>query len=325
MRRPCVALVICLLLFGSHLAAQTKTETPKQPDKKKILAGPIPGYKHRNIEGFDVLLHAKVLEHENDPDFKRKPLDVLELELNTITRSLPPRTVNVLHGIVIWVEWDDTSDPEHGVAVAKYYGVWGNRAMWSLSNDKHPLKANNVEIISLKSLAKEHQPGVKLERCVILHELSHAVHLQLFGPENPHVKAAYRQAMERKLYDEAEDVYGKKRKPYARVNDREYFAELSCAYLNKLHYFPFNREDLKKHDPTGYEMMKATWGTPKQIDAAVKIEAEKAATKRLDKAKRLQTDKKTEEACTTLEKLLEFYPQSKAAAEAKPLLEKLKK
>jgi hypothetical protein len=324
MHRLFVALFACLFLSSLGLQAQTKTDAAKQPDKKKILAGPIPGYKHRNIEGFDVLLHAKVLEHENDAAFKRKPLDVLELELNTITRALPPRTVKVLHGIVIWVEWDETDDPDYGAAIAKYYGVWGNRAMWSLSNDKHPLKANNIEIISLKSLTKEHQPGIKLERCVILHELSHAVHLQLFGPDNPHVKAAYRQAMERKLYDEAEDVYGKKRKPYARVNDREYFAELSCAYLNKLHYFPFNREDLKKHDPTGYKMMEATWGTPKQIDAAVKVEVENAATRRLDKAKRLQAEKKPEEACTTLERLLEFYPGSKAAAEAKPLLEKLK-
>jgi hypothetical protein len=324
MRRSFVALLCFLFLSSLAAPAQTKTDAAKQPDKKKILAGPIPGYKHRNVEGFDVLLHSKVLDHANDAEFKRKPLDVLELELNTITRALPPRTVNVLHGIVIWVEWDDTDDPDYGKSVAKYYGVWGNRALWSLSNDKHPLKANNVEIVSLKSLTKEHQPGVKLERCVILHELSHAVHLQLFGPDNPHVKAAYRQAMERKLYDEAEDVYGKKRKPYARVNEKEYFAELTCAYLNKLHYFPFNRDDLKKHDAMGYKMMEATWGTTKQIDAAVKIESEKAATKRLDKAKRLQMDKKTEEACSTLEKLLEFYPQSKAAADAKPLLEKLK-
>src|SRR5262249_32620230 len=254
-------------------------------------------------------LQSKVLDNADYPKFKRKPLDVLELELNTITRVLPPRTVQVLRGIVIWVEWDDVDDPDHGFAVAKYYGVWGSRALWSLTENKHPLKANNVEIISLKSLTREHQPGVKQERCVILHELSHAVHLQLFGPDNPHIKTAYRQAMERGLYDEAENVNGRKIKPYARANEKEYFAELSCAYLNKLHYFPFNRDDLKKHDPTGYKMMEATWGTPRQIDAAVKIESEKAAAKRLEKAKRLQLDQKTEEASATLEKLLEYYPK----------------
>jgi hypothetical protein len=324
MHRLFVALFACLFLSSPDLPAQPKIDASKQPDKKKLLAGLIPGYKHQKIEGFDVLLSNKVLEHADDPAFKRKPLAVLELELNTITRSLTPREVKVLHGIIVWVEWDDQDDPDYGRAIAKYYGVWGSGALWSLRQGKHPGKANNIEIISLRALTREHQPGIKLERCVILHEMSHAVHLQLFGSDNSHIKAAYRQAMDRKLYDEAEDVYGKKIKPYARANEKEYFAELSCAYLNKLHYFPFNRQDLKKHDPAGYKMMEATWGTPKQIDALVKVENEKAATKRLERAKRLQVDKKTDEACTTLEKLLEYYPQSKAAAEAKPLLEKLK-
>jgi hypothetical protein len=322
-------LLACPLLLASSLdlTAQTKADASKQaaPDKKKLLAGPVPGYKHRNIEGFDVLLHSKVLEHADDAKYKRKPLDVLELELNTITRSLPPNTVQLLRSIIIWVEWDDTEDPDYNAAVAKYYGVWGDRALWSLRNDKHPGKANNIEIISLKSLTREHQPGVKLERCVILHELSHAVHLHIYKPNNPYIKAAYTQAMERKLYDEAEDVYGKKRRPYARVSEKEYFAELSCAYLNKLHYYPFNSDDLKKHDPMGYKMMEATWGTHKQIDASVKIENEKAASRRLEKAKGMRQNKKTEEARAALGKLIEFYPTSKAATEAKALQEKWNK
>src|SRR5262249_37119699 len=203
-------------------------------------------------------------------------------------------------------------------------GVWGDRALWSLRNDKHPLKANNVEIISLKSLTREHQPGVKQERCVILHELSHAVHLHLMTRFDADIKAAYRQALERGLYDQALNVYGKKVRPYARTNDKEYFAELSCAYLNKLDYFPFDRDDLKKHDPTGYKMMEATWGSRRQIDAAVKAESEKAAARKLAAAKKLQADKKTEEAIAALEKLIEYYPSSKATTEAKTLLGKLK-
>jgi hypothetical protein len=325
MRRLLAILCAVFLASGVDVVAQTKTETPKQtgPDKKKLLSGPVPGYKHRNIEGFDVFLHGKVLEHADDQEFKRKPLDVLELELNTITRSLPPNTVRLLRGILIWVEWDDTENQYYDKAVALYYGVLGNRALWSLQTGAHPGKANNVEIISLKKLTREHQPGVKLERCVILHELSHAVHSQLFGQNNPTIKAAYKQAMERKLYDEAEDVYGRKIKPYARTNDHEYFAELSCAYLNRLHYYPFNRDDLKKHDLTGFKMMEATWGTHKQIDASVKIENEKAASRRLEKAKGLQQNKRTEEARAALEKLREFYPASKAAGEAKALLDKM--
>lgn len=319
MQRLCVQTVISLGILTLPLWGQAK------PDKKKTLASPIPGYTHRVIEGFDVLIQDAVIEHDKDEKTKRKPTDVLELELGTITRVMPPRCVQVLRSIIVWVDWDDEDDPDHGRAVAKYYGVWGNRALWSLNRSKNPLKANNVEIISMKSLTREHQPDVKLERCVILHELAHAVHLHLFGPDNPTIKAAYKQAMERKLYDEAEDVYGKKIKPYARTNEKEYFAELSCAYLNKLDYFPFNRDDLKRHDPTGFKMMEATWGTPKQIDAALKTENEKVATKKLGAAKNKQSDGKKADAITALEKLIEYYPNTRAATEAKPLLEKLKK
>jgi hypothetical protein len=338
MSRLVILLCVGVVASSFDVDAQTKTEPPKQPtvDKKKLLAGPVPGYKHRSIEGFDVFLSSKVLEHADDADYKRKPLDVLELELNTITRSLPPNTVRLLRGIVIWVEWDDTQNPHYDSAIAVYYGVMGNVALWSLQKGAPPGKANNVEIISLKKLTGEHQPDVKFERCVILHELSHAVHSQLFGPNNATIKAAYKQAMDRKLYDEAEDVYGRRMKPaYAATNDHEYFAELSCAYLNKLHYFPtagnqkkhepFTAPDLKKHDPTGYKMMEATWGTHKQIDAGVKIENEKAATRRLDKAKGLQQSKKTEEALAALGRLIEYYPTSKAATEAKTLQEKWNK
>jgi hypothetical protein len=139
------------------------------------------------------------------------------------------------------------------------------------------------------------------------------------------ITAAYRQAMDRGLYDRAVNVYGKKIKPYARANDKEYFAELSCAYLNKLDYFPFNRDDLKRHDPAGYKLMELTWGSPKQIATAVRIESEKAAARKLAAAKKMQTEKKTEEAAAALVKLVEYYPNSKVTAEAKALLEKLQK
>ncbi len=325
-------------LATSRSAAQDKPGG-KVPTKEKLLAQAIPGYKHRVIEGFDLLLNSEVLEHNDDKEYKRKPLDVLELELGTINRSLPPRPVNALRTVVIWVEWHDKEDPDLARGVlAKYYGVWGNAPLWALTKGKHPWKANNIEIINMKSLTAEHQPGVKFERCVILHELSHAVHLQLFGPENPHIKAAYQQAMNRGLYDEATDVYGRKiKKPYASVNEKEYFAELSCAYLNKLHYFPnmrddlkkhdpavYTRDDLKKHDPAGYKMMELTWGTPKQIDAALKAEGERVATRRIAAAKKLQVEGKTEEARATLQKLVEHYPSAMATAEAKRLLEKWK-
>ena len=92
-----------------------------------------------------------------------------------------------------------------------------------------PGQGNAVTILSLRSLAAEHQPGTDSGRCVTLHELAHAFHYHVVGTDNPQVKETYRQAMERKLYDPA---------LYVATNEHEYFAELSCCYLKKLDYFP---------------------------------------------------------------------------------------
>lgn len=314
------ALSACLCLS----AALAQEKPP--PDKKKLLSEPVPGYKKLSIEGFDVLVHKDVLDHNDDARYERKPLDVLELELRTVGRSMQAKSVAVLRRLVIWVEWDDQEDPDYGSGtIAKYYGVFGNQALWSLKKGKHPLKANNVEIIRMKSLTAQHQPGVPLERCVLLHELAHAVHFHIVGTDNPRVKATYLQAMERGLYDEAKDLAGRTIKPYARTNEREYFAELSCAYLNKLHYFPNTRDELKKHDPNGYKLMEAVWGTPRELDAARKAADEKAAAAKLAAAKKLHTGGKTDEAVAALEALLDEYDKTRAGAEAKALLEKLKK
>jgi hypothetical protein len=103
----------------------------------------------------------------------------------------------------------------------------------------------------MKTLTAEHQPKTDSGRCVLLHEIAHAVHDNLLGWENPLVKAAYRQAMERKLYD---------RSQYVSTNEAEFFAELTCAYFDQLDYHPRKREDLKKHDPASFKMLDAVWG-----------------------------------------------------------------
>ncbi len=305
--------------------AKSKPTTPAKPvDRKKLLSNSVPGYTLKKIEGFDVLVNDDVLKHNDDAEFKRKPLDVLELELGTVVRVLPKKVEKALTSIVIWAEWDDETDPDYGKAVAKYYGVSGGLQMWSLSNNKNPGKANNVEIVSMKSLTEEHQPEVKAERCVILHEFAHAVHFQVIGNGNDSVRTTFNSAMDRGLYNESKSVTGKTvTKPYASTNDHEYFAELTCCYMDKLHYFPFNRDDLKKHDPNGYKLMESVWGKADKLDAQVKAENAKAADARVQKAKNLLAERKKDEAKKLLERVVEVFPKTAGAAEAKKMLEKL--
>jgi hypothetical protein len=102
----------------------------------------------------------------------------------------------------------------------------------------------------------------------LVHELAHAYHDRTIGLDSKSVKAAYKNAMENVLYNNVETknlgwndrIELKKQPAYARKNHREYFAELSVAYLAENSTFPYTADDLRKHDPKGYELMKEVWG-----------------------------------------------------------------
>jgi hypothetical protein len=291
-------------------------------DPDHALGRSVPGYHRRVIEGFTVLLDPAALAHNDDPAYKRSPLDVLELELGTIARVLPRRDVLKLQGLLVFVEWDDTSDPDYSKgALAKYYGVSGDVVVWSLNRKKNAAKANNIELLSLKHLAEEHQPGVDSGRSVLLHEMAHAVHHKTWGFANPEIRWAYQQAMDRGLYGTSKDTAGRAVRAYAGANEREYFAELTCAYLNRLAYYPFDRADLKKHDPAGYRLMEHVWGSARTLDAILKVDTERVAAAELAEARRLERDGKADRARRVLTRLVAGYPATKAAAEAQQLLD----
>lgn len=255
--------------------ATAKRRPKLKPDPVKDQ--PIPGYSKRIIGQFTVLVSDIVFKNSDDPAFEIGPIDVLEKELATVNSVFPAKTLAILHKLLIWVEWYDYDDPNIGVVAAQYHSVIGGLSEWSFQFNKHPLKANNIEIIDMKNISQNHQPSVKAQQCVILHEICHAVHFHVHGYDNPTIQGVYGQAMSRRLYRTSKDVYGREIVPYAATNDREYFAEISCAYLDRLYYFPFNRDDLKEHDPVGYALMEKVWGTAEAID---KIKQENAKRKK---------------------------------------------
>ena len=105
---------------------------------------------------------------------------------------------------------------------------------------------------------------------VMVHELSHAYHHRMLpdGYDNKEVKDCYEAAMKEGLYDlvRVHGVQGPTSKAYAASNCMEYFAELSTAFLGGTNekeeynkWFPFNRKQIKEHDPRAYEMLKKVW------------------------------------------------------------------
>ena len=238
--------LVTLLLLAAPLRAQSDDK----PTPIKNPAVVVPGYTAYKIQGFTAYVSADTLAVPAK-DYERPPLAVLDGELSRIVAVMNPRSVIALRRLIIWVEWEEVrmAEPGRGTAVAVYRSG-SPQAM--LANDLHPLKSKTVDVVNMKALTEEHQPKRDSGRCVLMHEFAHAVHDQLIGYADPTVKAAFAQAMERRLYDKGQ---------YATTNAAEFFAELTCSYLDRLDYFPATREDLQKHDPTTFKLMQKVWGS----------------------------------------------------------------
>jgi hypothetical protein len=96
---------------------------------------------------------------------------------------------------------------------------------------------------------------------MVMHELAHGYHFTVLGEHHEGIHAAYEQALAGGRYKSVDYVKGgPKQKAYALNDEKEYFAELTEAYLGKNDFYPFTREDLKKHDPIGYRLAEEIWG-----------------------------------------------------------------
>ena len=105
----------------------------------------------------------------------------------------------------------------------------------------------------------------------MLHELSHAWHCLHIenGYDNEEIILVYKQAMDEKLYDcvRVHGSQGPTCKAYACQDQMEYFAELSVAFLGGINedcehnkWYPFNRAQLRKHDPRAFDLLCKMWG-----------------------------------------------------------------
>lgn len=242
-----IRLMVVVLVLAVPLCAQDRKLEPKA---KKTPFDNIPGYKVHMLAGFTVIIHEDVEANERS-DMKRKPLECLELELKNVAGLMNSKAVDALRKIPVWAEWDEVLPVGNGRPGQSYASYYGGNQRNLLGQGMHPLKAKCVVLHLTKQLAKSYQEKDRPETLVMLHELAHAVHDQMLGMQHGGVKAAYAQAMARKLYDKS---------LYIATNEAEFFAEASCAFLDRLDYVPKNRAALKAHDPETYKLMESVWG-----------------------------------------------------------------
>jgi hypothetical protein len=217
-------------------------------------------YHLNKIHGFSVYINRMVFDESQRAD--GRPLDVLQGELERLSQ-LSPKLVKAMQTVKVFVEWDHV-DPSHPTGIAVFYG---GRGEGLLVRGISPLKAGQITLLSLKTITEEKTRRHAPRRSVILlHEMAHAAHHYDLGDVNPIVENAYQQAMARGLYQRVPGEVGGTVRAYAAANSHEYFAEISCAYLDRCTYFPHDREQLKDYDSVGYELVRKVWGEPGATD-----------------------------------------------------------
>ncbi len=219
-----------------------------QLDAQEQVFDAISGYQKECIQGFTVLINREVLIHKEEAAQMRKEL---ASQLKAIIHVMPAKPLLAMKRVRIWVEWEKKKD-----GAAEFHPS----ATWLKENGYNPEKAGCVELSNTRNFVKWSRDA---QPWMVLHELSHAYHHLILGEEHEDIKAAYQQAVDRKLYESVDYISGGKKRAYGLTNAKEYFAELSEAYFGKNDFYPFTTAELEKHDPVGYQLMEKSWGKPR--------------------------------------------------------------
>ncbi|KAL9182704.1 hypothetical protein ACHAXT_013356 [Thalassiosira profunda] len=217
--------------------------------------------------------------NNNDTDSTNNPSNPLRdrfaSDLAAAAHHLPPHARAQLQASTpVWINASHRYGPA-AAPIRNRDGCFHPTASWLLKNGDNPSKRGGVEWYDAAHYCSDCRhwgPGG-----LMLHELSHAWHCLHTpdGYDNADVISTYRQAMAEGLYDcvRVHGPQGPTCKAYACSNQMEYFAELSVAFLGGLDdevehnkWYPFNRRQLREHDPRAFAMLCRIWGVEDDDD-----------------------------------------------------------
>lgn len=239
-----------------HVNAQTAQIDPSPFDTSTKV------YELCILGGWPV--YAEPNWHKGDLTLEKQLAD----DLQQVAKILPPHAVEYLkENCPVWVNRSLKFGPKVCPIRATYCCYHPSRE-WLVENGLNPSKHKCIEINDgpcYKNDLDYWGPGG-----LMVHEFCHAYHHRMLpdGYDNKEILACYQQAMKEKLYDKVKvhGPQGPEAKAYACSNDKEYFAELSTAFLGGLDesieynkWFPFNRSQLKAHDPRAYNLLCRVW------------------------------------------------------------------
>ena len=94
----------------------------------------------------------------------------------------------------------------------------------------------------------------------LLHELAHAFHDKVIGFDDERILEAYSNFRKSGKGKKVLRDHGRVQRHYALSNHKEYFAEMTEAYLWVNDYYPFVYGELKEVDPGVAKLLETIWG-----------------------------------------------------------------
>jgi hypothetical protein len=245
--RSAVTVVFLALLGLAAIGPRSRAADPPPPAAKPVPAKPT-AHETRTIEGWTVRVDRRLLEGP-DAEVGRKALDLLAHRLHEIAFVLSEDRVRALREIVVQI------DLTHGKLVPMQYHP---SREWLVGNDYAPELAKCVHIPRADQFASRRH-HLEQPWCV-LHELAHAYHDQVLGFDHPEVRALWKAFAEDERWKKTLLHDGRNVRHYALTNEKEFFAEMSEAYVGTNDFFPFHRAELKRELPATWELLKTVWG-----------------------------------------------------------------
>jgi hypothetical protein len=212
-------------------------------------------YETNLIAGWTVLVNERLFAGEKSAT--DQALELLRGQLQEIVRVLPAPAVAELRKVTLWFS------PEYpGVKPKAEYHPGAD---WLRAHGRNPAMAQGVEFTDVRNFEAETRRMPNFT----LHELAHAYQDRVLphGFDNAEIRAAFERAKAAGIYDRVERWLGNGRsntfeRAYAMTNPMEYFAESSEAFFSRNDFFPFNRDELKQHDPDMAQLLARLWAVP---------------------------------------------------------------
>jgi hypothetical protein len=237
---------------------QAKAEIRAHAEARNQAANGGGAHETREIAGWTVHIHRAL--RATNTVATEQAIGLLKAQLNEIVRVVPKAAVGELQKVALWIS------PEYpGIKPRAEYHP---NAGWLREHGRDPAMAKGVEFTNVRIFEAETRRMPNFA----LHELAHSYHDRVLpnGFGNPEIKAAYEHAKASGKYDHVKrrDAEGREHTglAYAMTNPQEYFAETTEAFFSTNDFFPFDRKELKPHDPEMFGLLVKLWELGAKLD-----------------------------------------------------------